>query len=246
MSKLIDCHFHLDFYRNHKEIYDQINSLNQYTLCVTNSPEVYLSCKKLYRETRYLKFAVGFNPKIISNQSFDSKVFKYALKSSNYIGEVGLDFSKQFYAVKEKQINAFSQIINLASEEKKIISIHSYMAEESVLDTLIKYKAQNTIMHWYTGSEQLIKEFIKIGCYFSINCNMIKSTKGCRMLKLIPQDRILIESDGPFSKVNDEKFNPLLLSEAYKLIGNCLGLSNIRDIVFDNFQVLLSSCHKIE
>ena len=67
MINLIDTHFHLDFYKNHKEIYNDINKLHQYTLCVTNSPEVYEECQKVYFNTKYLKFALGFNPK--SNNS---------------------------------------------------------------------------------------------------------------------------------------------------------------------------------
>ena len=62
MSKLIDVHFHLDFYKNHKAVYNRINQLEQYTLCMTNSSGVYLSCKNLYPETKYLKFALGFHP----------------------------------------------------------------------------------------------------------------------------------------------------------------------------------------
>ena len=57
--RLIDTHFHLDFYREHRYWYDQINAMKQYTLCVTNSPEIYCACKKLYSETRYIKFALG-------------------------------------------------------------------------------------------------------------------------------------------------------------------------------------------
>ena len=62
MGKLIDTHYHLDYYKNHKELYDSINELKQYTLCVTNSPGVFVSCKKIYEETTYLKFAMGFHP----------------------------------------------------------------------------------------------------------------------------------------------------------------------------------------
>ena len=57
MIKLIDTHFHLDYYRNHAQLYKTINNLEQYTLCMTNSPGVFVSCKKIYRETKYLKFA---------------------------------------------------------------------------------------------------------------------------------------------------------------------------------------------
>ena len=52
MIKLIDTHFHLDYYRNHAQLYKTINNLEQYTLCMTNSPGVFVSCKKIYRETK--------------------------------------------------------------------------------------------------------------------------------------------------------------------------------------------------
>ena len=52
MPRMIDVHFHLDFYKNHEAIYEMINKLEQYTLCMTNSPGVYLSCKNLYAETK--------------------------------------------------------------------------------------------------------------------------------------------------------------------------------------------------
>ena len=63
ITKLIDTHFHLDYYRNHKQVYDLINHLEQYTICMTNSPGVYVSCRKLYQETEYIKFALGFHPR---------------------------------------------------------------------------------------------------------------------------------------------------------------------------------------
>lgn len=62
IQHLIDTHFHLDYYKEHQKIYDGINERKQYTLCMTNSPGVYISCKRIYPETKYLKFALGFHP----------------------------------------------------------------------------------------------------------------------------------------------------------------------------------------
>ena len=59
IQHLIDTHFHLDYYKEHQKIYDGINERKQYTLCMTNSPGVYISCKRIYPETKYLKFALG-------------------------------------------------------------------------------------------------------------------------------------------------------------------------------------------
>lgn len=246
MSKLIDTHFHLDFYKNHKEIYKQINDLGQYTLCVTNSPEVYLSCTKLYKETKYLKFAVGYNPKTIYEQPFDKTLFTYALKTSSYIGEVGLDFSRKYYSARELQIKIFSQIAEIASKENKLLSIHSFMAEKDVLNILEKNRVENSIVHWYSGDKNLIKRFIDLGCYFSINNKMVETPNGCAIVNEIPLGRILIESDGPFTFVKGRKFGPSLLNTSYELIADELKLKNLRDIVYDNFKGLLEKYAKID
>ena len=47
MQGLIDTHFHLDMYKDYNEIYKIIVGKKQYTLCMTNSPGVFLSCKNL-------------------------------------------------------------------------------------------------------------------------------------------------------------------------------------------------------
>ena len=47
IQHLIDTHFHLDYYKEHQKIYDGINERKQYTLCMTNSPGVYISCKRI-------------------------------------------------------------------------------------------------------------------------------------------------------------------------------------------------------
>ena len=76
---LIDTHFHLDYYKNHEYWYDQINKLQQYTLCVTNSPEVFYSCRKLYPETKYVKFALGYNPQQSSKVDFFENTFLHTI-----------------------------------------------------------------------------------------------------------------------------------------------------------------------
>ena len=62
MQGLIDTHFHLDMYKNYNEIYKLIVGEKQYTLCMTNSPGVFLSCKNIFGDNKYIKFALGFHP----------------------------------------------------------------------------------------------------------------------------------------------------------------------------------------
>ena len=163
---LIDTHFHLDFYRDHKYWYDYINQNRQYTLCVTNSPGVYHSCKRLYPETKYLKFALGFNPKSIVFEKFDKRLFNHLQGETKYIGEVGLDFTGKLKEKREEQLQCFDYICS-SINENQVLSVHSKNAEKAVCDILKKHKVKKTILHWYSGNLETLKELIEYGYYFS-------------------------------------------------------------------------------
>ena len=237
MINLIDTHFHLDFYKNHKEIYNDINKLHQYTLCVTNSPEVYEECQKVYFNTKYLKFALGFNPK--SNNSEENfRMFLNKFKGAMYIGEVGLDFSRQYKNVINEQIRYFDKIVEMCSSTNKILSVHTKNAEDKIIEIVKKHRPKKCIIHWFTGNEEQLKKLIDSGCYFSINANMVfqNNTK----LFLIPKDKLLIESDGPFTKVNGKKYEPRFLAEKNEIISSFYNEKNLKEIVYKNFKTILT------
>ncbi len=237
MKNLIDTHFHLDFYKNHKEIYNEINELHQYTLCMTNSPEVYKECQKLYFNTKYLKFALGFNPR--SNNSEESfRLFINNFNNAMYIGEVGLDFTKQYKNRIDEQIRYFDKIVEMCSNANKILSVHSRNAEEIIIEIIEKYKPKKCIIHWFTGNEEQLNRLIKLGCYFSINANMV--SKDNSKLFLIPKEKILIESDGPFTKVNGKIYEPKYLVEQYNLISGFFIEENLQELIYKNFKDILT------
>jgi len=89
MSNLIDCHFHIDYYEDYKKKYEDINKNKTYTLCVTNMPELYGTIRDVFEETKYIKFALGFNPQLAESEKFNKKIFYKYLDSTKYIGEVG-------------------------------------------------------------------------------------------------------------------------------------------------------------
>ena len=129
--QLIDTHFHLDYYKNHRYWYEKINELKQYTLCVTNSPGIYHSCKRLYKETKYIKFALGYNPQQSVEEPFQRELFLREIPKTSYIGEVGLDFSRKYIATSRTQIDAFEFICDIAAKENSLLSVHSRNAEGS-------------------------------------------------------------------------------------------------------------------
>ena len=68
---------------------------------------------------------------------------------------------------------------------------------------------------------------------------MVSSTNK-NLLLLIPKDRILIESDGPFTSVNGKKYEPSLLRQQYNIISNFLNEPELTEIVYKNFKNILT------
>lgn len=238
-EKLIDTHFHLDYYRNHSEIYESINRLKQYTLCVTNSPGVFVSCRNLYQETKYVKFAIGFHPQKRNLSIKDFNDFLKLLDRTNYVGEIGLDFSSGTFLPKKLQLDYFDLIVNTCARKNKLMSVHLRKAEDEAIEIINRYRPQKCIIHWFTGTSTHLDMLIELGCYFSINANMVRNKTTSSKLIKIPQSKILVESDGPFTKVEGKKYIPELLLPTYTTIARYYQNPNFLNQVYLNFKNLL-------
>ena len=232
---LSDMHFHLDGYPNHQQIYNQINEYKQYTLCVTNSPDIYEACLSTYTESNFVRFALGMHPLQKITEETIVK-FQRLAKKARYIGEVGLDFSKASAAMKEHQISVFSSCLSLAGKEK-IFSIHSLRAEKQIYEIL---KCQNSaskyIMHWYCGDIDTLEKLVSIGCYFSINISQLTNYQD--IVRAMPKEKILIESDAPIGSYLGKKFTPKDLTRLYDRISCFLGIDAVNQ-VNSNMRLLL-------
>ena len=56
------------------------------------------------------------------------------------------------------------------------------------------------MLHWFTGTKAEAKRAVELGCYFSINIEMLKNERHTALIMGLPQDRLLTETDGPFVK----------------------------------------------
>lgn len=236
MIGLIDSHFHLDMYKNYNEIFHYLETEKQYTLCMTNSPGIFLSCKDLFQNSKYVKFALGFHPLNIDLTTKDIKDFIYLLQYTNYVGEVGLDFKQKRGIEKDKQVAFLDMIMAMCSETNKIMSVHIRGAEDEALKIISKYNPKRCILHWYTGSIAMQERFIELGCYFSVNANMLQRME---VIDNIPKDKLLIESDGSYTKVDGKKYNPKLLMREYELIARSINDPDLIQRIYLNFKKLL-------
>ena len=123
----------------------------------------------------------------------------------------------------------------MAGRDKKILSIHSRKAEEDVLEILSQCNVKNFILHWYTGDFAALTCFLNQGAYFSINSEMFKSKRILKFLELVPKDRILVETDAPYTlKQQEEYINAV--DKIYSLLQKN-GISS--ELIFNNFKTLL-------
>ena len=116
------------------------------------------------------------------------------------IGEIGLDYHWN-EDNKELQKKAFIKQIEIANEFDLPIQIHTRDAVMDTLEILKNNKVNNTgVFHCCPQNRELIKQGLKLGFYISFAGPItFKRTKNAsEMIELVPNDRILIETDSPY------------------------------------------------
>ena len=239
MKPYIDTHLHLDQYKNHRTVYESIKHSANYYLCVTNSVEVFISLNHFYREQRNIRFALGVNPTSLNEEIFNPALFEQNLKKTRYVGEVGLDFSPKYVSSQQYQSVVFEQVLASIMGSNKILSIHCNNAEQEVYRLLKKYDlGKQSIIHWFSGNLDECKLLSSLGCYFSLNVNMADKPVFIKLVEIIGLDRILIESDGPHTKMS-QSYNEKTIEHIYQRINDILKIHDFEARVFSNFRRLL-------
>ncbi|MCG3209311.1 MAG: Tat-linked quality control protein TatD [Anaerolineae bacterium] len=204
-----DAHCHLDLYSDPYQVASATENANITTIAVTNLPSAYLAAKPHMRRFRSLKLAVGLHPLLAHEHSSQQKqLFQDSIRETRFVGEVGLDFSKQGIETKDKQLESFRFILRLLQNTRRFVTLHSRRAESSVFELLNEYQVGPVVFHWYSGSLKTLERIAEAGHYFSINTSMIKSKNGQQIIKCIPKDQILTETDGPFIKIDNRSVVP--------------------------------------
>lgn len=117
------------------------------------------------------------------------------------IGETGLDY---FYSsdTKEVQLSSFVDHIKVANELNKPLIIHTRDAREDTINLLKQHKAAHTkgVLHCFTESWEMAQEAIELGFYISISgiVTFKTATELQEVVKKIPLERLLIETDSPW------------------------------------------------
>lgn len=210
---LIDFHCHLDLYPDHKAAFRETDKAGVYTLAVTTTPKAWERNHKLAQETNHVHAALGLHPQLVAERADEISIWEAHLAETRYIGEVGLDAGPRFYKSFHLQKQVFERILRCcAIAGEKIISVHSLRAAKVVLDHIEAYLPPDrgkVVLHWFTGTKIEAQRAIDMGCYFSINAEMLNNTRHAQMVKTLPLNRLLTETDGPFTKTANRATKPV-------------------------------------
>ena len=155
----------------------------------------------------FIYAAVGLHPEEIPQNEEElfktiSQIKDLAVKNKKIvaIGEIGLDYYwKQDN--KDLQKMAFIKQIELANELNLPVSIHTRDAIDDMIAIIRKYKLNcGGVLHCCPFNRELVKHGIENGLYIGFGgTSTFKSSKNaCEIVNMIPEDRILIETDSPY------------------------------------------------
>ncbi len=151
------------------------------------------------------------------------------------LGECGLDFHWEPFD-KERQMRLFEEQIKMSIEFNLPLIIHSRDAHQETFDMLKKYEGQvYGIMHCYSGSLELAREYVKMGWYISLGGPLtFKNAKEPkRVAQGIDISHLLIETDCPF--LTPEPFRGKRNESSY-VHYVALALANLKNMTIEDVE----------
>ena len=202
--KLVDTHCHLDnekFDEDRLEVIERIKENLEF--CVNIGYDLASSKKslELAKEYDFIYAVIGVHPIDIAEYSEEiEKELELLGKNPKVvaIGEIGLDYH-WMTEPKEIQQERFKKQLELAERLNKPVVIHTRDAMEDTVNILKEYPNITGVIHCYPGSLETAKQLVD-RFYLGIGGTLTfkNSKKAVEVVKDIPLDRIVIETDCPY------------------------------------------------
>jgi len=126
------------------------------------------------------------------------------------IGECGLDFNRN-YSPHPDQEKWFVAQLELAAELGKPLFLHSRDAHPRFAEILRNLRVGKAVAHCFTGEVDELRAYLDLGLHIGITGWICDERRGAHLLKLvkhIPLDRLLLETDAPYLTPRDLRTQP--------------------------------------
>ncbi len=243
---VVDTHAHLSLRFWTKEERDKLLALVEkekirVILAGTNAGDSEENVGLAKKGSKYLLAAGGIHPQIANpkREWSDDEELKIIEKMAEdggivAIGECGLDYSpapaEEADRSKEDQEKLFCRQIELAIKHKLPLIVHARKAIDETIAVIERYPKSRGVFHCYTGGKKRIQKIIdlKSEWYFGVDGNLTYDQGLVEVVKNIPKNRLLLETDSPFLApvpFRGETNNPLKVKYVYEKVAEIWKMS---------------------
>lgn len=197
---LIDFHCHLTHAGGYAALPPQEASLFEppaAVLSVTNRPEDWRALAGR-RERRSVAWGLGLHPEL-RHADRTIGLFLEAASRCEAVGEVGLDYSASSSDSPAQQRRNLARVLSSEDVRRRLVSLHSRRATQDVLSLLEDHRPPGAILHWFLGAPLDVERAVDLDLYFSVNESMLTGTRGRQVLRDLPPNRVVLETDAPYA-----------------------------------------------
>ena len=233
----IDTHIHLTDFAKDEQILliKELKKTFAKVVCVSSKATDWPKLAEL--SSKYSDFIVpafGLHPWYIGEtaNNWESELEEYIKTFPNaWVGECGLDTLKADKI--DKQIKVFDIQLNMAATYKRPLNVHSLKAEK-LMQTALKSFPAKIMFHSFGESISFMQQITSQGGYISLSKTVLRRKNFFEIIKSIPLNSLLSESDAPFmsspSDISD------LLKEVAKI--KSIDINELISVISRNFKEL--------
>lgn len=226
--KIIDAHSHIDYItHNHQNCVVG-------TVCCTNDESQWATLMGIIKSDKNIYGAFGVHPWFVNDalDGFEIRLGQLLKNNSDYmVGEIGLD---KYKTNMDKQIDMFTKQFDLAVKLKRTVFLHCVGAWDKILHILHQYKESDLpiiVAHAFNGNNDILQKLLQYN-NIMFSFNKIDKRGGFDCIEQIPDNRILVESDG---KSDSD------LVQLVQFITDIKKDINMPDIIYDNTQRVIKN-----
>ncbi len=152
------------------------------------------------------------------------------------VGECGLDYFRNF-SPRDAQLDAFRRQLTIAKDTGLPVFLHQRDAHDDFVEVLepVLPELSRAVAHCFTGEGESLREYLAMGLYVGVTGWICDERRGRHLhdiVDIIPDDRLLIETDAPYllprtirPKPKTRRNEPMYLAEVLRVVAEARGQS---------------------
>jgi TatD DNase family protein len=157
------------------------------------------------RHARILYATAGVHPHhaIEYDDATDARLRELLLQPEvRAVGETGLDYNRN-YSPRDVQLAAFERQLQIAADLGKPLFLHQRDAHGDFFALLRRWrdKVPAAVVHCFTDTREALHDYLALDCHIGITgwiCDERRGTHLRELVKEIPANRLMIETDAPY------------------------------------------------